>query len=69
MNKESLKAQILSEVSKELDQWIETEPTLKTGFDWEATLIKHTRKINQIILQSSLGDVPINRNKKNFQPV
>jgi hypothetical protein len=64
MDKSQLKTAILEVIGAELDQWLDTKDSLKTGYEWETTLVGHAQKINQLIIQHSLGDVPKNRNKK-----
>lgn len=69
MDKIEIKRTILDAVGTELDIWLEKKDSIKTGYEWETTLIGHAQKINQLILQHSLGVVSKNRNKKNFAPV
>jgi hypothetical protein len=69
MDKEALKTAILEAIGPELELWLESKDSIKTGYDWETTLVGHAQKINQIIIQYSLGEVPCNRNKKNSAPV
>ncbi len=66
MDKAELKTAILEAIGTELDVWLDKKDSIKTGYDWETTLVGHVRKINQLIVQHSLGAVPNNRNKKNF---
>jgi len=66
MDKLALKAAILESIGTELDVWLDKKDSIKTGYEWETTLVGHAQKINQLIIQHSLGSVPINRNKKNF---
>jgi len=69
MDKKEIKASMLAAIGAEIDVWLEKEPTCKTGYEWETTLVDHARKINAVIIQHSLGQVPINRNKKNSVPL
>lgn len=69
MDKKEIKSSLLAAIGEEIDVWLEKEPTCKTGYEWETTLVGHAQKINRLIIQHSLGQVPANRNKKNFAPV
>jgi hypothetical protein len=68
-DKAALKAEILSAVSAELDQWLSVESEIKTGYEYEDRFLVHARKITHVILQKSMGKVPASKNKKNSIPV
>lgn len=69
MDKNELKGAILEAIGTELDCWLDSKDCIKTGYEWETTLVGHVQRINQIIVQRSLGTVPKSRNKKNFARV
>ena len=69
MDKKELKSKMLEAIESELDIWLDTKDTITTGYEWETVLVGHAQKINQLIIQHSLGAVPTNRNKKNFAQV
>ena len=69
MEKEDIKQEILKLVGQELDQWLDTQSTIKDGYDYEETFMAVSRKVNEIILTKSFGVLPKNRNKKNSRPV
>ncbi len=62
-----LKEAILQRIAAELDQWLDKEPTLSSGYDYETEFISFGRRLNTIVLEESLGNVPQSRNgKKKF---
>ena len=65
----TLKAEILSALSSEIDIWLEKQSTISDGYEYETQFMKVTRKINTILLEKSMGKLPGSRNKKNFTPV
>ena len=69
MEKEQIKKTMLQLISEEIDQWLETQDTIKEGHEYEEKFIAVSRKVNQILLTQSMGKLPKNRNKKNFRPV
>lgn len=69
MDKKELKTAMLEAIGSELDIWLDTKDDIKTGYEWETILVGHVRKINEMIIQRSMGDIPKSRNKKNFVPV
>lgn len=66
MDTTALKTAILESIGAELDIWLNKKDSITTGYEWETTLVGHAQKINQLLIQHSLGAVPKNRNKKNF---
>lgn len=69
MEKEQIKQEILSLISKEIDQWLETQATIQDGYEYEERFMSVAQKVSKIILTQSVGTLPINRNKKNSKPV
>lgn len=69
MTKEQLKSEILSAISAELDMWLEASPKIKDGYEYEDRYIQFSRKVNKLVLERSLGSLPNDRNKKNFNRV
>ena len=69
MDKMSKKAALLSALSEEIDLWLEKEDTIKDGYEYESEFMKTARKVNQIMLSTSLGELSCDRNKKNSRPV
>jgi len=69
MKKETIKAEILSAVSEEIDEWLSQQSQFTSGYDYETQYGKVARKINRIILEKSMGSLPASRNKKNSTPV
>jgi hypothetical protein len=62
-----LKAAIMQRLSEEVDLWLDQEPTLTTGYEYETEFIGFSRRLNRIVLEESLGKVPKGRNgKKKF---
>ena len=69
MEKEQIKQEMLSLISKEIDQWFETESTIKDGYEYEEKFMFVAQKVGRILLDQSVGILPRNRNKKNSKPV
>lgn len=69
MSKEQVKAEILSAISQELDIWLEASSKIKEGYEYEERYIAFSRKVNKLMLEKSLGELPKDRNKKNSIPV
>ena len=65
----TLKAEILSALSSEIDNWLEKQSTISDGYEYETQFMKVAQKVNTILLEKSLGKLPGSRNKKNFTPV
>jgi hypothetical protein len=65
----TLKAEILSAISTELDTWLSEQASIKDGHDYESRYMELTRKLNHTILMKTLGKQPGSRNKKNSKPV
>jgi hypothetical protein len=64
MDKLATKEAIMSQISEELDLWLEKADNSKDGYEYETELLNTTRTINQIILSNSLGEVSSDRKKK-----
>jgi hypothetical protein len=60
----AIKAAIMQSLSEEVDNWLDKEPRLTSGYDYETEFLKTTRTINMIILKKSLGEQPRSRNAK-----
>ena len=69
MDKATMKASIMSALSEEIDLWLDKEGTIKVGYQYEDEFINTARKVSQILLTKSLGEISSNRNKKNSRPV
>jgi hypothetical protein len=69
MEQSTIKAEILSAISGELDVWLSEQTSIKDGYEYESRYIEFAQKINRTILLKSLGKQPGSRNKKNFTPV
>ena len=65
----TLKAEILSALSSEVDIWLEKQSTISDGYEYETQFMKVAQKVNTILLEKSMGKLPVSRNKKNFTPV
>ena len=65
----ALKKAIMQSLSEEVDKWLDKQPTLSSGYDYETEFMKTARTINQRLLEKSLGAQPVSRNrKKKFTP-
>lgn len=65
MNKSELKAAILESVSAELDQWLDKQDKISSGYEYETEFMKVAHSVNKLILEKSMGQLPGSRNKKN----
>ncbi len=69
-SREQIKAELLKSLDAELDIWLEQESQIKDGYDYETTYIKFARKINTMILEKTMGKLPLSHNsKKNSKPL
>ncbi len=59
-----IKEAIMQRLSEAVDQWLEKEPTLSNGYEYETEFIGFSRRLNKIVLEESLGEVPGGRNGK-----
>lgn len=67
--REAVKAAIMQSLSQEVDKWLDKQPSLSSGYDYEAEFIKTSRSVGKIILEKSLGEQPHSRNgKKKSKP-
>ena len=65
-----VKAAIMQSLSEEVDKWLDKQPAISSGYDYEAEFLKTSRSVNKIILEKSLGEQPDSRNdKKKYKPV
>lgn len=56
--------------SKYYSQWEKSEERNQSGYDYERTYVEMMQKVQQAILQNSVGEVSPNKNvKKKFKPV
>lgn len=69
MENTTIKAEILSAISMELDVWLSEQGAIKDGYEYESRYIEFAQKISRTILLKSLGKQPGSWNKKNFTPV
>ena len=69
MNKLEIKSAILASMSAELDEWLDKQENIGSGYEYETEFMKVAQKVNKIILEKSLGKLPGSRNKKNSIPV
>jgi len=69
MERSTVKEEILSAISLELDVWLSEQEAIKDGYEYERRYIEFAQKISRTILLTSLGKQPGSRNKKNFTPV
>jgi hypothetical protein len=65
MNKAEIKAAILESVSAELDQWLDKQDKISSGYEYESEFMKVAQKVNKLMLEKSMGQLPGSRNKKN----
>ena len=65
----SFKEQALQIVSKHLEEWESNPNRMEDGYQYESTYASMMEKVEQEILQLSVGKVPKSKNsKKNFKP-
>ena len=70
-NKEraTVKEAIMQRLSAEVDLWLDKEPSLTSGYDYETELTSVAQRMGKIVLEESLGAQPRSRNaKKKFSP-
>ena len=64
MNKAEIKAAILEAMSAEIDQWLDRQDTIRSGYEYETEFMKVAQQLNKLLLEKSVGKVPGSRNKK-----
>jgi hypothetical protein len=64
MNKAAIKAAILESVSAELDQWLDKQETIGSGYEYEGEFMKVAQRVNKLMLEKSQGQLSGSRNKK-----
>jgi hypothetical protein len=64
MNKIEVKNSILKTVEQEVSQWLDQEPHITSGYDYETKLIEMGRRITKEIMVQSMGKLPGSRNEK-----
>lgn len=69
MEKETIKQEIMTALSQEIDQWLDEEKKIKDGYSYEAALLKRAFSMGRVVMEKSMGEVSSNRNKKNCTPV
>ena len=63
------KSQAIKIFEKHYEQWESNPDRMKSGYDYESTYAEMMQKVEQEILQVSVGDVPKGINsKKNPRP-
>lgn len=63
------KQQATAILANYLTQWESNPQRMESGYDYEATYAEVMQKVEQEILQLSVGKVPKDKNnKKNFKP-
>jgi len=68
MDNTQIKQQLMASFEQELDIWLSEKDSIKDGYEYENRLVRHHQNIGQMLMQMSVGDIPINRNKKNSRP-
>ena len=49
---------------KHYNDWIGNPERLKSGYDYERTYAEMMKKVEKEIFQNSVGEIPINKNRK-----
>jgi hypothetical protein len=62
--REAIKQAIMQSLSEEVDKWLDKQPTLTCGYDYESEVLKTAHTWGKIILEKSLGEQPCSRNAK-----
>lgn len=63
------KHQATAILEKYLSEWESNPKRMESGYDYESTYAEMMQKVEQEILQLSVGEVPKDKNiKKNFRP-
>lgn len=68
MDKHNQKAEIMTLISEELDAWLDQSARITDGYEYETAFIEFSRKLSTILLEKSIGDPGIDRNKKTPYP-
>jgi len=56
-------------LEKHYNEWLANPERNKSGYDYESTYAEMMTKVEKEIFQNSIGEIPINKNrKKNFKP-
>lgn len=64
MNKIEIKKSILKTVEQELEQWLEQEPHITSGFEYETKILEIGGRVAKEIMIQSIGKLPSSRNQK-----
>ena len=49
---------------KHYDEWLNNPLRMTSGYDYEKTYAEMMQKVEQEVLQNSIGDIPGNKNNK-----
>lgn len=65
MEKEQIKKEMQAALWAEIDQWVEEKDAIQDGYEFEDRLLQRFHNIGKMMMQKSVGEVPVSRNKKN----
>lgn len=60
----ALKTAIMQSLSEEVDKWLDQQPSLSSGYEYETAFMKVAQRVNKVLLEKSLGKPPRSRNDK-----
>lgn len=69
METSGLKDLLLSSIENELSLWAAESESLKTSYEYESQFIERVRRINNILLQTSVDSLCKDRDKKKSKAV
>jgi hypothetical protein len=69
MVRDEIKAAIMASISEEIDQWLDKQDAITSGYEYETQLMRTGQQINKLLMEHSTGKVAGSRNKKNSTPV
>ena len=69
MERAEIKAAIMASISGEIDQWLDKQDAITSGYEYETPLMRTGQQINKLLMEYSTGKVAGSRNKKNSTPV
>jgi hypothetical protein len=58
LEKAAIKEAIMKGLSEEADLWLDKQPTITSGYEYETGFMKTTRNLNKILVEKSL-DTPV----------
>lgn len=64
-----LKRALLSSIEQEVEEWAKESQSLSTSYEYESQFTERVRKINNILLQTSVDSLCKERDKKKFKAV